>query len=162
MKWKDKLISSFIKQLGNNNKLTHLLKNEKIKIHLAVFKEPFSSLIFSKTKTIESRFSINNIPPFKVVQKGDIILIKKSGGFVCGFFQAGKVINFQDVTPREISVIKNKYNTSICGSYETGFWEKRKKSKYITLIEIKNINTVEPFAIAKKDRRAWVVINYSR
>src|ERR1700731_133584 len=49
-------------------------------LHLAVFVEPFLSFLLEGRKTIESRFSIHRRPPFECVRKGDIVLVKASGG----------------------------------------------------------------------------------
>ncbi|HTH55702.1 MAG TPA: ASCH domain-containing protein, partial [Cyclobacteriaceae bacterium] len=56
------------------------LKSLTSSIHLAIFVEPFLQFLLDGKKTIESRFSINRCPPFNKVAKGDLLLIKKSGG----------------------------------------------------------------------------------
>jgi hypothetical protein len=54
------------------------------RLHLAVFIEPYLSFIFEGTKTIESRFNMRKQAPFGQVSAGDVLLLKRSGGPVCG------------------------------------------------------------------------------
>src|ERR1700686_1163065 len=53
-------------------------------IHLAVLVEPYLSLILDGKKTIESRFSTNRHAPFEQVQRGDVLILKRSSGPVEG------------------------------------------------------------------------------
>jgi len=53
-------------------------------IHLAVLVEPYLSLILDGKKTIESRFSINRHAPFEQVQRGDVLILKRSSGPIEG------------------------------------------------------------------------------
>jgi hypothetical protein len=55
-----------------------------IGIHLAIFAEPFLSLVLSGRKTIEARFSRNRIAPYGEIGYGDIILMKQVAGPICG------------------------------------------------------------------------------
>ena len=156
MKWKEQLINLFI---NKKIKIKRDAKSENTSfgIHLAIFTEPFLSLLFEGKKTMESRFSINKIRPYQNVSEGDIIFIKKSGGPVCGYFVAGKVFYFLN-SKKNIDEIKVKYSNQICTGYVNRFWEERKNSKYITLIEITDLIQLNPINIEKKDRTAWVII----
>ena len=49
-------------------------------IHLAVFIEPTLQFVLDGKKKVESRFSLNRCAPYKAVDEGDLILIKRSGG----------------------------------------------------------------------------------
>ena len=50
------------------------------RLHLAIFREPFLTKIFSGVKKIESRFSLNRCAPYSEVNKGDLVFIKKISG----------------------------------------------------------------------------------
>jgi hypothetical protein len=53
-------------------------------IHLAVFIEPYLQFILDGQKTVESRFSANRSAPYQQVGKGDVVLLKRTGGPVMG------------------------------------------------------------------------------
>ncbi|WP_026754766.1 hypothetical protein [Sediminibacter sp. Hel_I_10] len=161
MKWKETLINKLIVLFNENDdwKLIKedVLKNSGIGVHLAIFNEPFLSAILEERKTIESRFSVNRIDPFRKVYEKDIILIKESGGLIMGFFVAGRTEYWINNKLR-LEQIKEKYNDKICASLDENFWQKRATSKYITLIEVKKVFTFNSFNIMKKDRTSWSVI----
>ncbi len=60
----------------------------QIGIHLAIFSEPYMSLVLSGEKTIESRFSRNRCAPYGEIGDGDIILLKEVAGPICGLVRA--------------------------------------------------------------------------
>src|SRR6266498_4115724 len=118
-KWKEQLINliNIDKNLFNDLNIQSPARG----IHLAVFTEPFLSLLLSGKKRVESQFTINKGGPYQKVSKGDIVLIKKSGGPVCGFFVAGDVhffINSGDT----LKEIKRRFSEKICSSYVKRFW----------------------------------------
>lgn len=162
MKWKGKLIEHLIKELSNteswNSIIEKLLHNSPIGIHLAIFNEPFLSLLLNGEKKIESRFSINRVPPFMKVAKGDVILIKEAGGPIIGLFLAGEVRYFQNLKPNLLIDIESKYGNMICTSYDDEFWESRKAAKYATLINVEMIKELYPFKDGKSDKTGWSVI----
>ena len=63
--------------------------------HLAVFIEPFLTFVLDGKKKVESRFSINEAAPYRKVHRGDVILIKWSGGPVVGIAEAAEVSSYQ-------------------------------------------------------------------
>lgn len=130
-----------------------------VNVHLAIFNEPFLSLIFAGKKTIESRFSKNKISPFYKAKKGDIVFIKKSGGAVLGYFIVGDAHYYNMPKDEELKAIKNKYSEGICTFATSDFWERRISARYISLLEIVAIKKIHPFSIDKKDRQAWAIIN---
>ena len=44
--------------------------------HLAILRQPFFDMVLNGEKTIESRWSMNKIAPYKKVNIGDEILLK--------------------------------------------------------------------------------------
>ena len=89
MKWKDKLINYIIEELKEDSKwgntIERVLDDSSLGIHLAIFNEPFLSLVFNGKKKIESRFSINRICPYGKIKKGDNLILSSFGaGFTWG------------------------------------------------------------------------------
>lgn len=163
MKWKGKLLSEFIRQLKNSDHdwetlIDALTKGEGVGLHIAIFNEPYLSAMIEKRKTLESRFSVNRISPFRRIYEGDIVLIKRSAGNVIGFFQCGKIKYWTRNRGSSFSELESEYGKLICTSLEPEFWESREDSRYGTLIEIHNLSLFKSFGIDKQDRTTWVVL----
>jgi len=162
MKWKGKLINYIVEQLKDDSKwgstIEKVLIDPSIGIHLAIFNEPFLSLIINGEKKMESRFSMNKISPFEKVKKGDVVILKESGGPVTGAFVAGEVLFFNNINRIVIDEIESEYGKAICSSYDKNFWKNRSKAKYGSLIEVKKIKIFTPFKSEKKDRSGWSVL----
>jgi hypothetical protein len=162
MKWKDKLINHITEQLRDDSKWGGIIENvlidSSIGIHLAVFNEPFLSLVLNGDKKIESRFSMNKISPFEKVRKGDIIILKESGGPITGAFIAGDVNFFQNLNKTLMKKIEDEYSQLICSGHDNDFWKNRDRAKYASLIEVKKIKKLPPFKCDKKDRSGWSIL----
>jgi hypothetical protein len=126
------------------------------KMHLAVFRQPFLSLLLAGKKTIESRFSVNRVAPFEAIRDNDLILLKEASGPVVGIALAGAP-GFYHLDEQAWSMIRMKFATAICAT-DDSFWEQRAHARYATLIPIKAALKFEPFTIAKRDRRGWVLL----
>ena len=125
-------------------------------IHLAIFVEPYLSFILNGKKTVESRFSINRSPPYKKVQSGDILLLKRSGGPILGICEVTNVW-FYRLDPKSWKMIRKEFTDSLCAQ-DPEFWKDRKSASYATLMGIRNPKPLEPLDMDKKDRRGWVVL----
>jgi hypothetical protein len=164
MKWKDKIYSYLLEQLKKDKdwKDTYRKLNSdhrKVGIHLAVFSEPFVSLLFQGQKKIESRFSVNRISPYQKVAKDDIIVVKKTGGPIVGFFEAGEVEYYNNLNTTVFKNIEEEYGKKIGSQHDPNFWESRSKANYLTLLHVEKLKEVEPYTIKKRDRMAWVVLS---
>jgi hypothetical protein len=126
-------------------------------IHLAVFNEPYLTLVLEQKKTLESRFSINRCAPFQEVTQGDIVLLKLSGGPILGIATVGSVEHLHITGPEDLGRIAAQYSSSLCIDGPT-FWEERKNSAYCTLIELRNVERIEIERVGKRDRQGWVVL----
>lgn len=124
-------------------------------IHLAIFVEPYLGLLLEGKKTVESRFSINRHPPFERVKTGDILIVKKAGGPVCGICKVANVW-FYRLNPRTWPEIE-RHAEALCMD-GSSFWEKKKAASFATLMQVEDVLRVEEFAIYKEDPRSWVVI----
>ncbi len=137
-------------------KVCELAKASGIKVHLAIFREPFLSFILDGQKTIESRFSQNRCSPYNQVGSGDIILLKKTGGPITGFCVA-KEVKYYQLTPEKLIGLRKKYSPQICAQ-DNSFWQERSGKSFATLIWIEKPTSIEPFHIPKRDRRGWVTL----
>ena len=166
MKWKGKLIDNIFGEIKRDPEWEktseRILIDPTIGVHLAIFNEPFLALIYKGEKKIESRFSINQVAPFMKISKGDIVILKSSGGPVTGLFLAGDVDFFTNLTRTKLKEIEKKYGKKICSHYDSNFWINRAATKYLTLIEVGKIKALTPFKIEKKDRTAWSILRQSQ
>ena len=128
----------------------------KVRIHLAIFVEPYLQFILNGTKTIESRFSINRCPPYKTIEDGDIVLLKKSGGPILGICHVSSAW-FYKIDEKSWHTIRKEFSEALCAQ-DPEFWTKRQNASYATLIKINNVRAIAPMEFYKRDRRGWVVI----
>lgn len=153
--WKHALIDR-LSLLCRNTPLAHALENESaVGVHLGVFVEPYLTFLLQGKKTIESRFSINKHAPFEQVQDGDLLVLKKSSGPVCGICRVAHVW-FYRLDPSTWSEIQ-RYADKICMD-DSAFWEKKKAASFATLMQVENVQRLEEFEIDKYDPRGWVVV----
>jgi hypothetical protein len=123
-------------------------------LHLAVFREPFLSLLLEGTKTIESRFSVNRVAPYGVVAADDLLLLKRTAGPVVGMALADTP-GFYELDPTAWHEIRTRFAKAICADNDQ-FWAERERARYATLIPIKTAVVIDPFQVEKRDRRGWV------
>jgi hypothetical protein len=124
-------------------------------IHLAIFVEPYLGFLLQGKKTIESRFSVNRHAPFEQVERGDILVLKKTSGPVCGLCRVGNVwfYRLDASTWPEIE----RFAEALCMD-GSAFWEKKKAASFATLMQVDNVHRLEEFDIDKEDPRSWVVV----
>lgn len=129
------------------------------KQHLAIFIPPFLDLILEGRKTIEGRFSKVRCAPFGVVQEGDVVLMKDSGGLVRGEFTVAKVESFSNLSHATLKDLEHRCSTALCTEADPLYWKRRSLCKYATLMYVANpLHYIKPFPYPKKDRRGWVVL----
>ena len=113
----------------------------------------YLTYMLNGNKTIESRFSKNKIIPYNKITKDDIVIIKKSSGDVLGYFTIKDVLFF-DLNTTSIEELKLKYNSQLC--VDEIFWNRKKDTKYATLIMIDRLIKLKPFHICKKGMQTWI------
>ncbi len=129
------------------------------KQHLAIFNPPFLDLILEGRKTIEGRFSKVRCAPFGVIEEGDVVLMKESGGLVRGSFVVAKVESFDNLSQKMLKDLEIRYSVPLCADADPQYWEKRRVCRYATMLHIAQPCRFEqPFPFPKKDRRGWVVL----
>lgn len=129
---------------------------KKKSVHLGIFTEPYLTLMLEGKKTIESRFSKNRIAPYEKVDKGDVVIVKKSGGKVVAYFIVEDVMFF-DLNKTPIGDIKEKYGSKLLVTDE--FWALKQNSNYATLINIGELVNLKPFSVKKKGMQTWIKLS---
>jgi len=157
---REDLLSTLRKCLNQNAFWTEKLRPGRttdFTLHLAVLREPYLRFILEGKKTIETRFAKRPCPPFERVNRGDVIMLKRTPGPIVGICIV-EAAWFYRLDPKSLAFIKSKFGQAICPA-DSSFWEERKGSSVATLILIDKITPIGPFKIDKRDRRGWVVFN---
>lgn len=128
-----------------------------INYHLVILKQPYLRAILEGRKKIELRLLRSSHHGFARVFAGDKLFIKESSGPVCATATVGAVKNYWDLTPEKILDIKRQYNHQIGGNNE--YWLSKMDCKFCFLVWLKDVKSIEPVRIRKKDWRAWVVLS---
>ena len=90
----------------------------------------------------------------KAIQ-GDVILIKKVGGPICGLTLARRTW-FYELLHEPLERIRNRFGGMICAD-ET-FWNAKRDACYATIIELAETVAIDAFPCNKRDRRGWVAL----
>lgn len=151
-----------LKNLVNDDSfwVTHLqqvfARGGRSSVHLGIFVEPYLDYVLTGRKTIESRFSAVRCAPYGRVRRGDVLLLKASGGPVVGICSIGQTWSYQ-LDPDSWGSIRREFTEALCAQ-DPGFWTSRKSASFATLMQIQNVKRVEPLPWVKRDRRGWVVV----
>lgn len=124
-------------------------------IHLAVFVQPYLGFILEGKKTIDSRFGLNRHPPFQRVKNGDLLILKESGGPICGVCMVSHAWYYH-LNPATWSEIE-KYASALCMD-DSHFWQKKRSASFATLMRLENVTRLREIPIHKVDPRGWVVL----
>ena len=125
--------------------------------HLVILKKPYLEAILNGRKQLELRLTKTKHHGFGRVFAGDKLFLKESSGPVCAIATVEAVKNYEDLTPEKILEIKQQYNHLIAGNDE--HWLGKMDCKFGFLVWLKDVKTIEPARIHKKDWRAWVVLS---
>lgn len=134
----------------------NLHSSQPLALHLAILVEPYLQFILEGQKTVESRFATRRFAPYNRVNKGDIVLLKRSSGPIVGICQVTYVW-FYELEPESWQMIQEKFAAAICPK-DDNFWQERQKASYATLMRIQNVRPITPIKFVKRDRRGWVVL----
>jgi hypothetical protein len=158
--WPDHLVREVDSQLARSeNQDLYLAWRAARQIHLGIFVEPFLTYVLSGLKTVESRFSRNRTVPYGRVRGGDLVLMKRSGGAVVGLCQVVECWMYP-LTEGTYKEIRHRFARAMC-AVDADFWKARRRARYATLMAIDSVTRLEPIRTAKKDPRAWVIMNKS-
>ncbi len=131
-------------------------RRHRFSVHLAIFVEPFLGYVLDGQKTVESRFSAVRCPPYRRVRRGDVLLLKLSGGPVVGLCQVGQTW-FYRLDPSSWRTIRKEFTQALCAQ-DPIFWKSRKTASFATLMQVENVRRIGPIPWVKRDRRGWVVL----
>jgi len=129
-------------------------------LHLAVCLEPFLGYILSGRKTIESRFGIKRSAPYGRVQRGDVVLLKQTGGPVVGVCELGEIWFYHIQRADQLHDIRTEFSMALCAT-EPEFWLQRRTAEFVTLMRVVRVQPIRPVPFAKRDQRGWVVLKPS-
>jgi ASC-1-like (ASCH) protein len=124
-------------------------------VHLAILVEPFLSYLLTGRKTIESRFGKTRSAPYRQVGTGDVVFLKRTGGPVVGMLRVDRAEFIELNGDRNWSHVRG-FAEALCAD-ET-FWKDRREKQYATLVHVGAVKEINPVAVAKRDRRPWVIL----
>jgi hypothetical protein len=159
--WKEELLSrvrAFIQQLSTDHSFEYQpAVCYPRRIHLAVFEEPYLTLILERRKTLESRFSVHRCAPYNEVAAGDIVLLKRSAGPIVGIALIREATNLRINSAQELQQIAGRYGAALCVT-DPNFWKQKQHAAFCTLMELGAIERIELPNVGKRDRTGWVVL----
>ena len=129
----------------------------KNQTHLAICTEPFLSLMVSGEKKVESRFSRNKIAPYEKVAKGDLVILKKSGGEVVGSCVVQKAIFVEIKNKKIFADLKKQYSHVICANADPHFWSQRMSARYASFIWLGKV-TQKKITVHSSGRSGWRIL----
>ena len=124
--------------------------------HIAILKQPFFDMVLSGEKTIESRWSMVKVAPYKKVSVVDKILLKETGKDVTATANVKKV-QFYELTPEIVEDIRIKYGKQI-GTDKFEDWKSTLQKKYCTLIWLDEVTPVAPIKVKRSNGAGWIVL----
>ncbi|MGY6256794.1 hypothetical protein [Paraburkholderia xenovorans] len=127
----------------------------KAAVHVAIFQEPFLQWVIDGKKTVESRFSRNEVAPYGAIEDGDIVLLKAVAGPVVAISRIASNWSYR-LSPRTLHTIRSRFGALI-GEVDESFWDARKGARFATLMSLDNVLPIQAIPYAKSDRRGWVV-----
>lgn len=127
-------------------------------MHIAIMREPFLTLLLSGRKSMESRVGVRRGPPWRRVRSGDLVMVASGGPWLRGCFTAGEVLYF-DLATSSVDDIQNRYGDALATWAESGFWERRSKARWVTLVPVTDLVVFDPIKVVKHDMRGWVVFD---
>lgn len=140
------------------NRFTEFSQRSGGRLHIAVFQEPFLSLVLDGKKSVESRFSRNRIAPYQQVRECDIILIKEPSGPVVAIAEVSST-GFYQLNADAWKEIRSRFEDALAVPDE-GFWYARRNANYASVIGLADVERIQQFWIDKRDRRGWVSMGY--
>ena len=126
-------------------------------VHLAILLEPYLQYILDGTKTVESRFSKNRIAPYKMVETGDVVLLKKAATRSISGVCLVRKVWFYQLNPDTWSEIRDGFSKALRAD-QSSFWERRETAQFATLMRVGEVHHLPPIEIPKRDRRGWVIL----
>jgi len=121
-------------------------------VHIAILKPRFLNMILDGAKTVESRFTKTDRPPFNQVTPGEAIHLKQSGGPFAAVAEAGRVWSKHATDERELRRVFDRFADRV--GVDATYWPLVRGKPFVTMIELK---VVQPCTAAPryKPRNMW-------
>ncbi|MFZ1397299.1 MAG: hypothetical protein WAS33_10400, partial [Candidatus Promineifilaceae bacterium] len=129
---------------------------QKIKGHLAILNGDYIEKILSHRKTIESRFSKKQIPPFRQIGAGDVLFLKQSAGDLLGLALVSQAEFFDSLDHGKVENLMARYQEQL--QLDDDFIKRKRDSNYASLMHIDAVLATPAISIKKRDRRSWVTM----
>lgn len=126
-----------------------------MRTHIAILKQPYISMILEGIKTIECRLTRIACPPFRTIEPGDLLYLKRSGGTIQAKAIAEKVQFFENISASDIRRLQQHYNHLIRADHD--YWQQRHNCRFCTLIWLTEVAHIKPLPFPGKGMRAWHV-----
>ncbi|OGF27489.1 hypothetical protein A2331_00825 [Candidatus Falkowbacteria bacterium RIFOXYB2_FULL_34_18] len=133
--------------------------------HIAIMKKSWrlTQKILSGQKKIESRWYKVKRAPWDLIKTGEAVYFKDSGAPVTIKTEVDKVIQFSDLTPKNVKKILYQYSRADGLGIDKipEFFKMLKDKKYCILIFLKNPQRIKPFEIDKSGfgaMSAWISV----
>src|SRR3990167_2492326 len=104
---------------------------DKPTTHIGIFVGDTIEQILSGKKTVEGRFSSSKIIPYKKVKKGDMILLKQSGGKIIGQAEADNALYFENLSGSDISKLRQRSEDNM--RMGDDFWNAKRNAKVASI-----------------------------
>jgi hypothetical protein len=124
-------------------------------VHVAVVRRVYAEAMLAGAKTVESRLSINRVPPFGVIGVGDEIYFKQSSGPFRLRAVAADVVCMSGLLPSRVDALRRKFNHAI--GAPRSYWDAKRTARYATLITLADVEPVNVGPdIPRLHGRAWL------
>ena len=124
--------------------------------HVAILMKRYLDRVLAGHKTVESRLTKTARAPFGMIEPGDRIYFKCSGGPYMAAARAGRVEFYEGLTPAKIGALRRKYERTV--GDDDAYWQWKRDSRYATFIELSDVQPTETGPLLPPSRGiAWFV-----
>ena len=127
--------------------------------HLVIVQSRYLDLIIAGKKDVECRASRFRKTPYLRVRRGDLLWFKKTSGCVSCTTKVAWVKELHLTEKQQCDDLRALWQHRIRA--EDSFWRVASSKRYWTLLGLGRVRRCMPFAVHKRDRRGWVVLDSS-
>ncbi len=127
--------------------------------HLVILKSTYLQHILQGRKTTECRLSRTRRPPFGLVDVGDTLWLKRSGGPVLAKAEVRQVEYIHPLGPNRLMELRSRYHHAIRADPDFFNNDRAAQARFATLIQLSKVREIEPISFGKSDRNAWVLLS---
>ncbi|MCH8970302.1 MAG: hypothetical protein IIA66_14440 [Planctomycetes bacterium] len=127
--------------------------------HLVILQPRYLNLIITGKKDVECRASRFKRVPYLRVCRGDQLWFKRTSGCVTCTSRVVWVKELHITERQQFDELRARWQDRIRA--DDSFWRAAHLKRYWTLLGLGRVRRCKPFAVRKRDRRGWVVLNSS-